>query len=427
MVTTYQMKSLSTLELMLEELQQEDEETNDLPPPLPVRPVIKARLPKGRRKLTPFGKEKRNLKDIRAQKMHLLINGRDGAELSRVLQIQRCFRGYQARQYYHELKTGAVALQSFVRGEIERKYFQGLTRRLAAIIFIQKHIKKHHHKRTERQQTAAICLQSGKIVECLIQNFEDSPQLFSMHSAVIRGWLTRKKSNLSGDEKRSCVQNIREKNDLDNKEPETKVPRSVLLDLQRHILKTEAALERKKEENAALRLHIQHYEIKWNQYESKMKAMEKMWQDQLTSIQISLAAEREKKGDEKTKGKLRLLILQDQDENVHNGFPRTISLRTSALNHPGEQPSGRSNPKNKCNNHHVMDMVNHYQNFVVHDQCNSGEEGSVLRPNDELQKLKIRFEAWKKDCKNKLREAKATMKQLGHSERGKGSKIWCGR
>lgn len=66
MVTTYQMKNLSTLELMLEELQQEDEETNDLPPPLPVRPVIKARLPKGRRKLA-FGKEKSNLEDIRVQ------------------------------------------------------------------------------------------------------------------------------------------------------------------------------------------------------------------------------------------------------------------------------------------------------------------------------------------------------------------------
>lgn len=66
------------------------------------------------------------------------------------------------------------------------------------------------------------------------------------------------------------------------------VPRSVLLDLQRHILRTEAALERKKEENAALRLHIQHYEKKWNQYESKMKAMEKMWQDQLTSVQVSI-------------------------------------------------------------------------------------------------------------------------------------------
>ncbi|XP_015065196.1 myosin-1-like isoform X1 [Solanum pennellii] len=424
MVTTYQMKNLSTLELMLEELQQEDEETNDLPPPLPFRPVIKARLPKGRRKLT-FGKEKSNLEDIRVQenvfvdqwgtsaaerdsvamtdKICLMVDQREGAELSGVLQIQRCFRGYQARQYYHELKTGAVALQSFVRGEITRKCYQDLTRRLTAVIIIQKHIKKYLHKRTERQRTAALCLQS-----------------------VIRGWLTRKQFNLSGDGKRSCVQNIREKNDLDNKEPETKVPRSVLLDLQRHILKTEAALERKKEENAALRLHIQHYEIKWNQYESKMKAMEKMWQDQLTSIQISLAAEREKHGDEKTKGKLRLLILQDQDENVHSGFP-------SALNHPDEvhdtqpQPSGRLNPKSKCNNHHVMDMVNHYQNFVVHDQCNTGEEASALRPNDELQKLKIRFEAWKKDYKNKLREAKATMKQLGHSERGKGSKIWCGR
>lgn len=150
-------------------------------------------------------------------------------------------------------------------------------------------------------------------------------------------------------------------------------------------------------------------------------------------LQISLAAETEKRGDEKTKGELRLLILQDQDENVQNGFPRTTTLRTSALNLPEEvydtqpQPSGRSNPKNQCNNRHVMDMVNHYQNFVVHDQCKTGEAASTLRPNDELQKLKIRFEAWKKEYKNKLREAKVTIKQLGHCERGKGSKIWCGR
>ncbi|CAN4078215.1 unnamed protein product [Withania somnifera] len=417
MVTTYQMGSLSTLELMLEERQQEEEETNDLPPPLPARPVTKARLPKGRRKLAPFGKEKKNLEDIRVQrdafvdqwssaetdsgaipdKICLIVDLKGGAGLGGVVRIQRCFRGYQARRYYHELKTGAVALQSFVRGEIARKYHQGLTRRLKAIVVVQKRIKEYHRNRVERQLTAAIYLQS-----------------------VSRG-------------KRSCLQNIRETNDDDNKEQETKVPLSVLLDLQRHILKKEAALERKKEENAALRLHIQHYEKKWNQYESKMKAMEKMWQDQLTSIQISLAAEREKHDDEKTRGELRLLILQDQDENVHNEFAMATSLRRSALNLPVEvhdtqpQPIGRSNPKNQYNNYHVMDMVNHYQNFVDHDGCKSGDESSILRPNDELQKLKIRFEAWKKDYKNKFREAKATIKQLGHSERGKGSKIWCGR
>ncbi|XP_059295112.1 uncharacterized protein LOC132048222 [Lycium ferocissimum] len=219
MVTTYQMGSLSTLELMLEELQQEEENTNDLPPPLPVRPVTKARLPKGRRKLTPFGKEKKNLEDIRVQedafvdqwssaerdsaampdKICLMVDLREGDGLSGVVRIQRCFRGYQARRYYHELKTGAVALQSFLRGEIERKYYQALTRRLAAIIVIQKHVKEHLHKRTERKQTAAIRLQS-----------------------VIRGWLTRKQFNLSGKGKPACGQNIIEKNELD-KEQETKV------------------------------------------------------------------------------------------------------------------------------------------------------------------------------------------------------------
>ncbi|XP_009801337.1 myosin-3-like [Nicotiana tabacum] len=444
-VTTYQnMGSLSTLELMLEELQQPEENTNDLPPPLPVRPITKARLPKGRRKLPEFGKEKnrdeedgysqvkcglfestRTKEDVfldqpvhqwdsaerdsvaMTDKFCLVVDLREGAELSAVVGIQRCFRGYQARRYYHQIKIGVVALQQFVRGEIARKYHQDLTRRLTAIIIIQKHIKEHRHRRIERQLTAATRLQS-----------------------VVRGWLTRKQFNLLGNGKPTCDQNIRKKNDHAEKEQETKVPRSVLLDLQRHILRTEAALERKKEENAALRLHIQHYEKKWNQYESKMKAMEKMWQDQLTSVQTSLAAERKTHSGEKTKGELRLLMHQDQDED--DGFPRTTSLQSSALNLSNEvhdsqsQQNGRINSENQLNNHHVMDMVNHFQNFV-HDQCKSGQETSTLRPNDELQKLKVRFEAWKKDYKSKLREVKATMKQLGHPERGKGTKIWCGR
>lgn len=147
-------------------------------------------------------------------------------------------------------------------------------------------------------------------------------------------------------------------------------------------------------------------------------------------MQTSLAAERKTHSGEKTKGELRLLMHQDQDED--DGFPRTTSLQSSALNLSNEvhdsqsQQNGRINSENQLNNHHVMDMVNHFQNFV-HDQCKSGQETSTLRPNDELQKLKVRFEAWKKDYKSKLREVKATMKQLGHPERGKGTKIWCGR
>ena len=65
------------------------------------------------------------------------------------------------------------------------------------------------------------------------------------------------------------------------------VPYSVLVDLRRQVLKTEALLEKKKEENAFLQLKIKQLERKREQYEGKMKSMEKMWQDQLTSIQVS--------------------------------------------------------------------------------------------------------------------------------------------
>lgn len=44
-----------------------------------------------------------------------------------------------------------------------------------------------------------------------------------MHSTVLRGWLTRKKFNLLGKGKPICGQNIRENDDLDKKEQETKV------------------------------------------------------------------------------------------------------------------------------------------------------------------------------------------------------------
>lgn len=65
------------------------------------------------------------------------------------------------------------------------------------------------------------------------------------------------------------------------------VPYSVIIDLQRRVLKTEALLDEKKAENASLRLQIKELERKRQEYETKMKSMEKKWQDQLTSIQVS--------------------------------------------------------------------------------------------------------------------------------------------
>lgn len=43
------------------------------------------------------------------------------------------------------------------------------------------------------------------------------------------------------------------------------------------------------EENEVLKQQIQQYKEKWSDYEAKMKSMEVMWQNQLTSLQVSPA------------------------------------------------------------------------------------------------------------------------------------------
>ena len=69
-----------------------------------------------------------------------------------------------------------------------------------------------------------------------------------------------------------------------------RVSPSVLPNLQRRLLRVETELGQKEEENAVLRQKLQQFDEKWSQYEAKMKSMEKTWQDQLTSMQVSFIA-----------------------------------------------------------------------------------------------------------------------------------------
>lgn len=53
------------------------------------------------------------------------------------------------------------------------------------------------------------------------------------------------------------------------------------------VLKAEATLGEKEEENCALREQLQQFETRWSEYEAKMKSMEEMWQKQMSSLQVS--------------------------------------------------------------------------------------------------------------------------------------------
>lgn len=62
----------------------------------------------------------------------------------------------------------------------------------------------------------------------------------------------------------------------------------VLAELQMHVLKAQATLEQKEDENIALREQLQQFETRWSDYEAKMKSMEEIWQKQMASLQVSL-------------------------------------------------------------------------------------------------------------------------------------------
>ena len=74
-----------------------------------------------------------------------------------------------------------------------------------------------------------------------------------------------------------------------NESEEVLVKASYLAELQRRVLKAEAALREKEEENEILHQRLRQYENRWSEYELKMKSMEEVWQKQMRSLQSSLS------------------------------------------------------------------------------------------------------------------------------------------
>lgn len=56
-----------------------------------------------------------------------------------------------------------------------------------------------------------------------------------------------------------------------------------------------------------------------------------------------------------------------------------------------------------------------------------GQSGAILNPEDELRKLKHRFELWKKEYKARLRETKTKLHKIWHSEEEKRRRKWWGK
>ncbi|KAL2472850.1 Myosin-2 [Forsythia ovata] len=322
--------------------------------------------------------------------------------LQGTLEVQKCFRGHRARRYFHELKAGVIMLQSFVRGDIAR-------REHGALLMLNEQVALK------------------KIEEHVVQI-----------QAVIRGWLARRQfSQLQNLKNINLCKWKRGRKVSEVKDLPQEILPSVVEELQRRVLMAEASLEQKEKENASLKDQAQQFEARWSEYEAKMKSMEDVWQKQMASLQMSLAAAKKTLGAENTMG---------QPGRI-DGSPSPLYYDSEDTS-MGTQTPGGSTPMKFANNcldlgarqetngglNSVNPLLKEFeqrkQNFDDEAKAivvsKSGQSPS-LSTGEELRKLKHRFEEWKKDYKIRLREAKAKVHRLGHSEAEKHRRTWWGK
>ncbi|KAH1188645.1 Myosin-1 [Glycine max] len=309
-----------------------------------------------------------------------------------ILRVQSCFRGFQARRSLKDLRGGITTLQ----GDKTRKAYSALLKRHRAAVIIQKQIKAVFARNRMRTiSDAAIVIQ-----------------------AVIRGWLVRRCSGNIG---------FLKSGDMKMKESdEVLVKSSFLAELQCRVLKAEAALREKEEENDILHQRLQQYESRWSEYELKMKSMEEVWQKQMRSLQSSLSIAKKS------------LAIDDSERNsdtsVNASDERDYSWDVGGNHRRQESNGARSTSAGLSVISRLAEEFEHRSQVFGDDakflvEVKSGQVEASLNPDQELRRLKQMFEAWKKDYGARLRETKVIINKLG-SEDGaleKMKKKWWGR
>lgn len=411
------------------------------------------------------------LEDCREQTLHGIIG------------VQKLYRGYKIRCYFNKLKRATILLQSLVRGQRARRYYEQLQQRHQAAIVIQKSVRcREERKAYLRVRERVILIQS-----------------------VVRGWLARKEVAALREEEKFGRQVLEsealceEKGDLvmETASHETssagvegqdanlltplkeaefvsrkvtevdmeaevtiKVPASLLAELQSRVLVAEAAVREKEEDNAILRQRLNHYETRWSEYEAKMSSMEDMWQKQITSLQLSLSAAKKSLAAEEMSSQVskyddtfsfkssvarqratRHILPNDEDDfdwddNTSVGTktpdhsltprkPPSQSLDLSLTR--GDLDAGRSVVSHLVKEfEHRKQVFNDDADFLV--EVKSGQTEANLNPDDELRRLKQRFDTWKRDFKGRLRETKNVLQKLGNSDSAqKLKKNWWGK
>lgn len=209
-----------------------------------------------------------------------------------------------------------------------------------------------------------------------------------------------------------------------DKSDEVLVKSSFLAELQRRVLKAEAALREKEEENDILHQRLQQYESRWSEYEVKMKSMEEVWQKQMRSLQSSLSiAKKSLAIDDSARSSDASVNASDERDyssdmasnhkQVESNGLRPMSAGLSVISRLAEEFEQRSQ------------VFGDDAKFLV--EVKSGQVDASLNPDQELRRLKQMFEGWKKDYGARLRETKVILHKLGNDDGTVAKRKWWGR
>ncbi|KAH7423020.1 hypothetical protein KP509_12G036000 [Ceratopteris richardii] len=377
--------------------------------------------------------------------------------LKAIVCFQKLYRGYKARQNFLKLKRATILIQSLIRAKRVRQLFEELIRKHRAVIEIQRHVRCRAKRREYAKMRRNIIL---------IQS-------------VVRGWLSRQRvlkvqrkieeermafeaklqaeqemeatmMNASGTEmlgpnNTEIVGSEGLMTDIEEEVATIRISPSYLAELQSRVLIAEASLQEKEEENCILRQRLNQYEVRWSEYESRRNSMEEMWQKQMSSLQLSLAAAKKTlasddnlnqgfKYDENfsfkgavAKQRSTRLALPQEDEELD--WDDTTSVGTKTPDHistpykqtldismgKGELSTGRSLVSHLVKEfEHRRQVFEDDAKFLV--EVKAGQTEASLNPDDELRKLRQRFDTWTKDFKGRLKETKSILQKLGNPD-----------
>ncbi|KAK1418061.1 hypothetical protein QVD17_27199 [Tagetes erecta] len=209
--------------------------------------------------------------------------------------------------------------------------------------------------------------------------------------SVTRGWLARRYFSHLCRWKKSAFGSTKTRQKDGTPYEDILVLPSNVEEMQKLVMKVQVSLGQKENENTVLREQVRQYEARWLEHEIKMKAVEETWQRQTESLQKSLSAAKKSLG----------------------------------AGESGRDTSGTQNLSE--NNGGIVDNLAkelEQKRQIFDDDAKAVVERklSYSKQIDEYRKVKERFEMWKKEYKNRLRETKA---KLANSEGGKQS--WWGK